>query len=383
MIKIGKNYDNKCKLTLELNKLRKKFSKYIEILRRNPIKQIKIKKTQKELLLKHYNPKKSKLIIFLSPGKNTVNGGILSITSLFNETKRLLKNDYEILMCTLPGDPLLLNYTKFKNDVILFPFKESIIYFDEIEEIIIHIPEYGVKKFLENVPKKVTSKLMESNLTINILLQNIDYMSSKYSINQLKKMGEVTCTTAHERYSNQELRDTLGIPIHKLSVFITPEDYKKTDFEDKENIMIVSPDKHQDKFTIIKKLEQELPEIKLEIIENYTYEDYKNLITRSKWAITFGEGLDGYFLETIFSGGISFSVYNPKFFTDDFKSLKTVYSSYRELEEKIVNDLKYLNNKNKYDNYQCEQYLMCCKYYSYNKYIENLECYYKADYTFK
>lgn len=369
------------KIKHKINRLRNKCSKYIEILKRNPFKQKKIQNIQKELL-NEYDSKEGKLIIFLSPGKNTVNGGILSIASLYNETKKILKKNYKILMCSLPGDPLLLKYTKFDNDIIIYSFSESIDHFEEIDEIILHIPEYGVKKFLENISPKTLYKIRKSNLKINILLQNIDYIPSKSYIKKLKTIGYVTCTTAHEKYSNQELRNLLEIPLHKLSVFITPEAYTKTDFEDKNNLMIISPDKHEKKSKILKKMTKELPQIKFEIIKNYTYEDYKKLIIRSKWAITFGEGLDGYFLENIFSGGISFSVYNPKFFTDDFKSLKTVYSSYEELNENIVKDLEDLNDKNKFKNYQSEQYVLCSKYYSYERYIENLERYYNNDYTF-
>jgi hypothetical protein len=59
-----------------------------------------------------------------------------------------------------------------------------------------------------------------------------------------------------------------------------------------------------------------------------TYQEYKATISKAKWALTFGEGLDGYFVEPIFSGDSSFSVYNPSFFIEDSWSLRTVYRDY-------------------------------------------------------
>ena len=67
---------------------------------------------------------------------------------------------------------------------------------------------------------------------------------------------------------------------------------------------------------------------------------FKKVISEAKWALTLGEGLDGYFIEPIFSGAIGFSVYNSRFFTEDFESLETVYSDYDELIKKMPMDIK-------------------------------------------
>jgi hypothetical protein len=114
-----------------------------------------------------------------------------------------------------------------------------------------------------------------------------------------------------------------------------------------------------------------------------TYEDYKRTVERAKWALTFGEGLDNYFIEPVFSGGVSFSVYNAAFFTQDFKSLRTVYLDYDTLLEKIALDIKILDNEKNYSNYQRIQFALCHKYYKYNEYIKNLESFYKGDFTYK
>ena len=95
--------------------------------------------------------------------------------------------------------------------------------------------------------------------------------------------------------------------------------------------MIVSPDRHPQKKQILKLLSKRFPRIRTLIIKNMSYEKFKESIVRAKWALTFGEGLDGYFVESIFSGCVSFAVYNDKFFGEDFRNLDTVYSDYATL----------------------------------------------------
>ena len=99
--------------------------------------------------------------------------------------------------------------------------------------------------------------------------------------------------------------------------------------------------------------------------------------------MTFGEGLDGYFLETIFSGGISFSVYNSKFFTADFRSLRTVYESYETLAHRIVGDIVELDREKNYVDYHNRQFELCKNLYDYKTYVKNLEDFYRGEYTFR
>ncbi len=147
--------------------------------------------------------------------------------------------------------------------------------------------------------------------------------------------------------------------------------------------MIVSPDQHPRKTEILKLIEKELPLLKMKIIKNMSYEEYKETISRAKWALTFGEGLDGYFVETIFSGGIGFSVYNPKFFTRDFGSLRTVYGSYEILVQKICKDIFELDDEKAYVDYQNKQFELCSIRYDYRNYLKNLEAFYRGEYTYK
>jgi hypothetical protein len=248
----------------------------------------------------------------------------------------------------------------------------------------IHIPEYCLKQFLHSLSYDDYLRLKKiKDVHINILLQNIALLSPMEYIERMKELGKLTCTTAHEKYSCLELRKKLGFPLHKLSWFLSPEMYKKKRYVEKEDLMIVSPDIHPKKSEVLSLIAGHFPNLKIQIIQNLTYEQYKNLISRAKWALTFGEGLDGYFVETIFSGGISFSVYNPTFFTEDFKSIRTVYENYDALIEKICSDIGDLDDEKTYGEYQREQFALCSKYFNYKEYVKNIELFYQEKYTYE
>ena len=83
------------------------------------------------------------------------------------------------------------------------------------------------------------------------------------------------------------------------------------------------------KSTVLGVMSKTFPDTRLQIVQNLTYEEFKAAISRAKWALTFGEGLDGYFVEPIFCGCVSFAVYNERFFTEAFRSFRTVYQDYQ------------------------------------------------------
>ena len=117
---------------------------------KNRIRKYRINVVQKILLRERYPRDVKRLIVFLTPGKDAVNGGILSISSLYNETLKLKHlHGAEVIMCTIPGYPLLLRYTKFQNENYLYAFSDVLSYFSNIETLLIHIPEYVVVRIMK------------------------------------------------------------------------------------------------------------------------------------------------------------------------------------------------------------------------------------------
>jgi hypothetical protein len=137
-----------------------------------------IKKVQFDILKKHFDPDVKSLIIFLTPGIDMVNGGILSINSLFKETKRLKGvHGYESVLCTYPSDPPLLRYSNFKNNAVLFDFHLALSYFKKLENLLIHVPEHFVYRFYWFMSQKDRVILKNiKNVQINITIQNLDYL---------------------------------------------------------------------------------------------------------------------------------------------------------------------------------------------------------------
>ena len=113
------------------------------------------------------------------------------------------------------------------------------------------------------------------------------------------------------------------------------------------------------------------------------YDVYKDYASRSKFAITFGEGLDGYYTETVYSGGISFAVYNEIFFTKEFENLHSLYKSFDELLKKIVSDIKYFENEENYNRYNDIQNTILSKMYSFEKLKSNVEQFYLNNFDIK
>ena len=350
---------------------------------RNPIREMAIKGIQRKRLVKHYSPTARNLIIFLTSGFNHVNGGILSINSIYNETCKLKRiHGADTVMCTMPGQYLLLKYTKFKNRNYLYSFSEVLSYFRTLDRLLIHIPELYVDGLAEN---NFLARCLRQNkighLYINILLQNIEKAPFRDSVERLQKMAMVTATTAHDAYTTPEIEEKVGCRLHKLSAFGGPDKYINKKYHEKESLMIVSSDAHELKSKCLKVIAKQFPKLRLQIINNIKFEEYKILTSKAKWAITFGEGLDGYFINTIFSGGIGFAVYNNRFFTEDYKTLRTVYPDYDTLINNICSDMLDLDNEESYTQYQREQFEMCAKYWDDDVYVNNVVSFYSKYYS--
>jgi hypothetical protein len=351
---------------------------------KNPVRVQRIRRTQRDILMDRYDPDSEALIVILTPGNDQVNGGILSIASIYQETSRLKDlHQSEVLLCTVPGEPLLLRYSQFRNENDIFEFSEVLRYFRSLEKLMIHIPEYAVERFSENITDNDRRRLRAvKNIHINMMLQNYTLLPDQEALQRLAGFGKLTCTTAHERYSSLETRERLGIPLHKLSVWNSPELYERMPYSRKKNLMIASPDPNPHRKDVLKAISTALPSLEVVTIQNLRYEEFRKLAIDAKWALTFGEGLDGYFLETIFSGGVGFAVYNPIFFTQDFGELETVYSSYEVMKSKISSDVSRLNRQEEFTEYHARQHALCSKYYNRSRYLENLRLFYEGRYSF-
>lgn len=357
--------------------------------RQKVLREPKIKKIQNEKI-KRFDACSGKLILFLiegadyNTGTDRISGGIISIASLCEESGKLQSiHGAEVLLCTLPGQHLLAKHSRFKNELDVFRFDQLESYFKHAKELLIHLPEYLCNYFFALMEEGKLNWLKKGKqLHINLLNQNVRLMPSPIEVSRLKKYASLlTVTTAHQQYCTPEFREQLQVPLHKFSVWISPEAYTFKPYKEKKNLLVVSPDDRSEKKAILERLSK-IPGLEVLVIRNLTYEQYKEKISFAKWTLTFGEGLDGYLIEPIFSGAIGFAVYNEDFFTPDFGTLPTLYKSFDVMLEKIANDICELDNSLNFVKYHKQQFSLCAKYYSKQEYLENIAAFYRKEYTY-
>jgi hypothetical protein len=357
--------------------------------RRKWKREIKIRQSQDKWIREQYSPDEKKLVIFTIPGadwdtgKDTISGGLLSIVSLYNESRKLGDiHQSAVILCTIPGDHLLSTITSFDNNCQVFRFEQLPGYFTRIEEVIIHVPEYLVKTFFNKLNPAIDKWLSGVKFHFNILNQSVLLMPEKTVIDEVGQYAtSVSVTTAHQKYCNAAYREKYGVPLHKLSVWISPEQYRFVRYPEKENLLVVPPDPHPLKETILEKL-ADIKGLTIQVISGMTYEEFKKLISRAKWSLTFGEGLDGYLIEPVFSGALGFAVYNEHFFTPDFKNIPGIFSSFESMQSDITAEISRLDNLDTFLEAQQKQYAVCADHYNTEVYRENIRLFYRQKYSY-
>ncbi|NOT76633.1 MAG: hypothetical protein HOP08_17015 [Cyclobacteriaceae bacterium] len=338
-----------------------------------------------------YDKTADSLIIFFVPGadrstlKETISGGVISLVSLCEETAKLYDvHRAQTVMCTFPREFLLLKHVNFANDTELYSFEQVVGYFKSVKHIIIHLPDDLAKPFLDRLFTNEKEWLSEmESVHINIVNANILLMPTLEVLSQIKGIAtKMTMTAAHVKYCNLFYRKHFGMPLHLFSTWVSPEQYIYKDYSEKKEIIVVSPDGNSDKERVLTTLRQNT---NLEVItlQGLTHDVFKQTIANAKWALTFGEGLDGYLVEPVFSGSFGFAVYNEDFFTEDFKNLNGIFSSYDDLNARIVEVIKGLDNSVAYTSAHKNQFDMCAKYYSFSAYRDNIRKFYLNQYTYQ
>jgi hypothetical protein len=323
-----------------------------------------------------------RLIVALTPGYEFPAGGVMAITAMYQETVALADiHRAQVVLCTLPGDPPLLKYTWFENENYLLDLQTVLRRCGSLDYLLLHIPEYAVNRMLDWLSANASLLEPIKELHLNVLVFNIDIVQGQ-NVAGLTRFGKATTTTAHEAYSNLETRNALGVTLHRLLICKGAEFYSPTGYADKEPLLIVSPDAHPMKAPLLEHIAKELPELEIQIIRDLPFEKWCQVRQRAKWSLTFGEGLDGFFVETIFSGGVSFAVFNERFFTPAFAELENVYPSWTALAENIVDDLRRLDEPTAYDNCWRRVFEVVSDKLDTERFRENLRMFYRGEYTF-
>jgi hypothetical protein len=343
---------------------------------RNPLRTWRIAGVQKRTLASQ-STVSNRAIVFIVPGFDRVDGGILSLSSLVDETRKLAAlHGAEVFACPFPGDPPLAAYTQFDNNLRLVAYRQLMAALGgRRPEVLIHIPEVYVAGASERLKLRALRE-RGIQIRINILLQNIDHAPGRGDIDRLREIAEVTITTAHKAYSTPEVAKRFGGELFHLSVWNTPERYEITAPSAKKDIILLSPDEHPQRAWVLTELKRSLPDFEFRVVENMPYREYRALCSAARLAITFGEGLDGYYIESIFSGGVSSAVYNERFFLPKYRGLPLMYENWNELVERLPPDFLSLKDEQHYLAAHRRQLAVAGSDYPPGEYTRNLKEFY-------
>ena len=327
-----------------------------------------------------------KMILFLTPSQVKICGGVMSIYSLC-EASRELNQDSLTIISTYPNDEYTYaSNDRFLNNEQIYRFSQIVDNCKNLDKLIIHIPDYYSKQFYKDLKRKEKQFLKSiKKLHLNIMNQNIEIMPKPEKLRNLYKLtNNITQTIAHDRYATQEVCNKWQMPTHLFSVNIDTSKYKNYSFEEKEKNIVLSPDNHDKKEHIVEILKNNFPDFRLITVENMSFSEYMDLISRSFFTITFGEGMDGYFTQPSDVGSVGFAVYNDEFFPNaSWKDLFNVYSSYELMAENIVCSMRsLLNDKNLYEHTSKEVYNKVKELYNIEFFKDNLKRFYNNKYDF-
>lgn len=283
-----------------------------------------------------------KAIVFLVPPEQSVTGGIMSIF-YYCQFSRELNPDASCFLSTYPGKMTYAANNKFKNNEKIYRFSQLVEHGKNIENLILHLPEYYSKNFYENMNEKELEYIKSiPKLKINILDQNIDIMPEMDEVSRLLDLtSDISHSCGFKRSVTQEICDRYNMPLYGLPSYINLENCTKKDFEYKKNIILYSNDINPMKGKIIDCLKRELKNFEIIEIQGLAYQEFLDLISESLFCISFGEGFDGYYIQPYYAKSIGITVYNDTFFLNkEIRNLPFVYESYEEMYEKVVDDIK-------------------------------------------
>lgn len=293
-----------------------------------------------------------KLVWFWTTEQDTISGGLMSICGLYEIARGLVSiHGSEVVASTLPWNKgYLSGYTMFDNAMPVLRYDQITYHFPNVKEVLIMLPELHVREAIGYLSSQIDPYLFSiPHRSLNIMNQNIELMPAPHEVDRLKRYFiKVTQSTAHKSYTTQRVRDRYGIPTHQIIPYIKKE-IVVTSYEQKEELFIYSPDEHPGKAAVLRRLREEFPAMEFIEIRDIPFREYLQLISRAKWAMTFGEGLDGYFLEPYAAGGVSFAVWNDAFFTDKYRALPTILGSYEEAAGTLPALMRSLDEKNAYE----------------------------------
>ncbi len=291
-----------------------------------------------------------KVMVIVIPEHNEMSGGIYSFFSIAKAAYSLRhKHDYRVLLMTWPNshDETYLRQKNFRNSEDVFRFAQ-ITRCRKAKTVYLHIPEYMTSSFVDHLDERTYDYLRSrERLYVNILNQKVDIMPEKDAFEELRALAdELTQSVAHHAYFGQKFAAYYDTPMLLLPAYTDLSEYKPIPFEEKDKLIIYSPDDADYRSAVLEALAKDLPDYTLCEIRGITFDRYMDLATRCRFSITFGEGFDGYLAQPIHQGGVGFAVYNDEFFpSKELVNFYNIFFSGEAMGSDIINRVRTLEQE--------------------------------------
>ena len=283
-----------------------------------------------------------KLIIFFNVARDLVGGGMLSINRFVSNARELTEDTgYSIATSGVPLGRKAVSYTKFKAALPQIELR-YLCELPLVEDVILFLPEVFSVQFAKDLSAPELAWLLSrKSLKIVVMNQNNDYLPPPIDVQRalFPLTLDVVITTAHKRYCTARNASRYQIPFKQLTPFLPPMTFRS--FREKDRIFMLSPDKITkgqdgiDRDFVVEVLKMKLPSFRFVTVENMSLDEYLDLASRAMFSLTFGEGMDGYYIEPILSGGMSFAIYNSTFFPNNFEGKSGLFSSWKVLVDRL------------------------------------------------
>lgn len=286
---------------------------------------------------------KISLDILFNVACDTIGGGMLSLDRIAHNLLRYYAEDRDagVAVSCVPIRNKAVKYSMFKSALPQIQFRFLVEQTDP-ERVHLMIPEVYAVEFFDQLNSNELHWLhSRASLKITIMNQNQNLLPPPEDVAHrfLRLTTNICISTAHYSYTTQSLANTYGLPVSPLTPVLPKMDVRTHEFKQKK--IMVSPDEINpllSKLTrsdIVAQLAQRLPDYEFITISDFSLNDYLELASQVFFSITFGEGMDGYFIEPVLAGAVSFAVYNPVFFPSSFAEKPTIFANWESLLDEI------------------------------------------------
>ena len=335
------------------------------------------------VLLRLWKPKHKSIVIYLVPSKDIISGGILSVIAMYKTMKKQesLCNVHTFL-CNHPQAKRLTSYSMHNTELKIQSFYRVLRAIPNESKVIFHVPATHLTKFIMGLNSfKFVNLIRDKSLklSLNLLNQNPFYFPDLEPLSEnLALFKEITQTTAHKAYDTDVNLGDFNIRSFYLGTQYGIDTHPFVPRQQRKKIMLVSHDEHKDKAQVLQKIQSLSIGLEIIVVNDMPYDRYVYLQNLALFSISFGEGLDFYFIRQFLSGGVGFSVFNKTFFTPDFENLSVVFKSWEDLSNNIALKIEQLYyNAVSYKNTVAKTRQILAKYYNHQDYKKKLEILHK------